>query len=117
MWTAARGLFQGQIEFLVVARGEIVAHDNSRACIPAEQGVVVAGGTNGFGLLIEGHRFTEQFIGVGVGAGDVLVELGFGAAFRNDAGIISPIVLVAQAGQNFLRAADTDSITAFETIC
>src|SRR5579859_1012039 len=74
--------------------------EKADAAVPAEDAVVIAGGTDffGFGERAQGF-FDERKKNVGGTAG---VELGFGAAFVEKPGVIVALVGIAQRMKNGL---------------
>src|SRR5713226_1862217 len=59
-------LEQYRFEPLIQLRSQMrVAHQEARAGIPAQNGVVVPGGANGFGPLVAVHGVAKPFVGHG----------------------------------------------------
>ena len=75
-----------------------VGFEEADAAVPAEDAVVVAGGTDffGFGETVEGF-FDERKKDVGGAAG---AKLGFGAALEEEAGVVETLVGIAQGLEN-----------------
>src|SRR5436309_60068 len=82
----------------LVARGyePAVVHEEARACIPAKQCVVVAGGTDRLGPFEPGHRLPQPVVHLRAEPGAVVLQMCLGAALPRDTRVVRPLVLVAQ---------------------
>src|SRR5258708_36536371 len=93
-------LQENGFEPLVQLRSQMrVAHQETRAGIPAQDGIVVPSGTGGFGPLVAVHGVAKPFVGHGPGSRPALVDEGARPALGNDPGVVALVGLVAQTGQ------------------
>src|SRR5437667_4768313 len=96
-------LFQRQGRVFLRSGAELVARDDARTGVPAQQRVVIAPGANLLGFFKPQHGLAEQFERVEAGAGSAVIQLSLGLALANDASVVGSLVFVAQAGEQFLR--------------
>jgi len=87
-----KNLFQKVVAGVVGVGFDGVAVHEAGAGVPAEEGVVVAGGAEIGGVFVVGHGAGEEIEGHVAGVGLVAVEGGFGAAFVDDAGVVGAVV-------------------------
>src|ERR1044072_1169056 len=106
----ASTLLQRQFHALFFARDEFVLRDDARAGVPAQERIVIPVRTDGLSFFEPIHGVTKPIVGVKPRAGSALSELHLGTAFRQDAGIISPLVFALQPRQKLLRLRIAHSI-------
>ncbi len=88
-----------------------VAHEVTRAGIPAEDGIVVAGRTRPLGLLVVCHGVGEKIVGGEARTDPAAADFRMAQPFANNSGIVRAIVIPLQAGQNFPSGLGTYSLT------
>src|SRR5437868_6368317 len=86
-------LFERQLDSFVFARGEMILVDHARAGVPAQQGIVISGGTNRFRLFKPVHRFAEPLVSLMSATGSTARELRLGQALRQYPAVIRVFVL------------------------
>src|SRR5207237_8299255 len=109
-------LFQRQLGAFLWPRPELVARNDSRAGVPAQQRVVIARRADFLRLLEPRQRLAEQFKGVKAGAGSAVVQLSLGFAFANDSGVIRSLVFVVQQRQQVLRLGVAHAVALDEPV-
>src|SRR3954467_6769409 len=93
-------LFQQGFGGFVLAGPYAFAVHEAGAGVPAEEGVVVAGGAEGGGFFVELHGFVEVVVGHGAGEGGVVVEEFLGVAFGDEAGVVGAVVVALEASED-----------------
>src|SRR2546423_3735188 len=89
-------LFQRKFDALFLLAGdESVSLNDPSACVPAEQGIIIAGSANRFCFFKPTHRFAEKIIRLKSATGCVLHQLCLGTAFGKDSGVISALIFAA----------------------
>src|SRR4029077_5341114 len=74
------------------SRNKAVSGDDSHACIPAQDRVIVARRANGFGFFEASHRLMQKIISLKPAIWRVLTQFDLRAAFGHDSGIIRVVV-------------------------
>src|SRR5213080_5434863 len=86
-------LFQWKFDTLFgFSRNKAVAGDDSHARIPAQDRVIVARRTNGFGFFETSHRLAQKIVSLKPAIWRVLTQFHLRAAFGHDSGIIRMVV-------------------------
>src|SRR6266403_5169053 len=89
-------LFQWKFDALFLLAGdEPVSLNDPSACVPAEQGVIIAARADCFRFFKPTHRFSEKIIRLKSATGYVLHQLCLGTAFGKNSGVISALIFAA----------------------
>src|SRR5215831_8039226 len=77
-------------------RQRAVAHDEARAGVPAQDGIVVAAGTDRLGAFVPVHRLAEPVVDERTRSRRMMLQLRLGAALVDEPGVVRALVLIAQ---------------------
>src|SRR5436190_5006538 len=91
--------------------------NHPRACVPAQESIVVTGRTNGFCFLEPIHRLMKSLVGLMTAPRRAARELSFGPALRQNATVISVLVIAFNSCENFLRLCVAYTVALAEPIC
>src|SRR6266480_4515926 len=110
-------LFDGKFDGLFfLAVDEPVSLNDPGACVPTEQGVIIAWRADCFRLFKPGHRFVEKIICLKSATGCVLHQFCLGTAFGKNSRVISTLIFAVNAPEQLFDLNIAHAISLRETI-
>src|SRR6188768_3569417 len=107
---------QDRLASVLLPRGELVFRDHAGTGVPAQEGVVVAGGPDFFRFLELLHRLTEFVVGVMAGPGMPLRQFRLRSPFGQDSGVIGALIFAFNLREEMISLRLAHPIAFTETI-